>query len=372
MDSTQDLILGVMGGTWVGVYGYPGIEAYVESIKRSEFVGRKVMLCWGIRTEVRAKLIEYGFELVNLPQPNDPFFHARMRVCYEYLKEHHQEFRYIFWLDIKDLILQNDPSKWMEQNLGEHTLVAATEPIPIMREETNWLWARTILGETRAHEIKDCLVLNGGVFAGKAEEMTEVFHQTHLLCYPYGGPYPPCQISMNYVMHTMLNKELHIPQWSEGFAACLHPCWSPWRVPCWTYMRDPHPVLDSSTCTLHSGTIPNPSNPMVMFNSGWGINRRIQITIPSHPLQGLECSDKPEGKAFSIVHGYDRDWDVKSMFEFRYRFGGGFDLASYKVWNEELAQHSPQARRGLRCVKREKPIGNSQLSQSGRVFSRNT
>ena len=165
MDKTSDLILGVMGGTWVGPGSYPGVEAYLESIQRSGFTGRKVMLVWGIRTETRQKLVEYGFEIVDLPQPLDPFFHARMRVCWEYLKEHHQEFRYIFWLDIKDLILQNDPSVWMEQNIGTNSLVVATEPVPIIREETNWLWANTILGESKAKELEDCLVLNGGVLS---------------------------------------------------------------------------------------------------------------------------------------------------------------------------------------------------------------
>jgi len=370
VDKTQDLILGVLGGQWVGVNVYPGVEAYVESIKRSGFTGRKVMLCWGIRTDVRMKLVQYGFELVDLPQPLDPFFHARMRVCGQYLQEHHQEFRYIFWLDIKDLILQSDPSVWMEDNLANHSIVGATEPLPINCEETNWLWARTILGDARAEEIKNCLVLNGGVMAGRAEAMSEFFHQTHLLCYPYGGPYPPCQISMNYVLHTMFRGDLHMPRYSEGFAACLHPFWSPWRTPSWAHLMDPHPVLDINTCTLHAGTTPNSSNSMVVFNPHWANDRKIQITAPSQPLGGLECVDKPEGKSFSIVHGYDRDWDVKSLFEFRYRFGGEFNLAAYKVWNAELASHSSSQHRGLRSIKREKLVGLSLVPQPGRVFKR--
>lgn len=351
----------------MGVNGYPGIEAYVESIKRSGFTGRKIMLCWGIRTDTRMTLLQYGFEVIELPQPRDPFFHARMRVCDQYLEEHRQEFRYIFWLDIKDLILQNDPSVWMETNLGDHNIVAATEPIPIKTEETNWLWARNILGESRAAEIKDCLVLNGGVMAGKADAMAEFFHQTHLLCYPYGGPYPPCQISMNYVLHTMLHEGLYIPSWSEGFAACLHPCHSPWRTPCWPHMRDPHPVLDINTCTLHAGTTPNSSNPMVVFNPNWGVDRKIIIEPVSQPLLGLECEAHPRGKAFSIVHGYDRDWDVKSLFEFRYRFGCEFNLAAYKAWNATM----PTQRRGLRSIRRERITGDSVLPQQGRVFKRN-
>jgi hypothetical protein len=109
---------------------------------------------------------------------------------------------------------------------------------------------------------------------------------------------------------------------------------------------------------------------MVVFNPNWGTDRRIQITSPSQPLHGLECVNAPEGKPFSIVHGYDRDWDVKSLFEFRYRFGGDFNLASYKAWNEELAKLNAGRQRSLRSPKRESFIGVSQLPLPGRVFKR--
>ena len=376
MDKTQDLILGVIGGTWVGPGAYPGVEAYLESIKRSGFIGRKVMLVWGIRNETRAKLIEYGFELVDLPQPSDPFFHARMRVSYEYLKDHYQEFRYIFWLDIKDLILQSDPSVWMEQNIGEYGIVASNECVTIEQEETNKLWAQSILGEEKYQEIKDEEVINGGTWAGKADVMTEVFHQAHLGCYSYQGPYPPCQIWINYVLRQSPFKEvLHIPRWSEGFAACLHPCWSPWRTPCWPNKRDPHPVLDLNTCTLHAGTIPNSENPMIVFNNRWGSVRNVQVGSPSHPLQGVECENNPKGKAFVIVHGYDRDYDVKSLFEFCYRFNGSFDFESFKKYNEELVSQQPTSRRiskSLRRIQGEVFVGNRKQPQSGRVLKRLT
>jgi hypothetical protein len=110
---------------------------------------------------------------------------------------------------------------------------------------------------------------------------------------------------------------------------------------------------------------------MIVFNPNWGTNRRIQIEAPSYPLQGLECAVKPEGKVFSVVHGYDRCWDVKSLFEFRYRFGGTFDLAAYKLWNAELAALQPSARRGLRSPKREKLTGTALVQVAGRSFKRN-
>jgi hypothetical protein len=394
MDKNQDLILGVLGTQWERTRP-GGVESYLESIKRSGFSGRKVMLVWDIHTYTRELLLKAGFELVDLPTPSEPFFTARMRVCWEYLRDHFKEFRYIFWLDVKDLVLQSDPSIWMENDKGNVSIIASTECVPIEHEETNKLWAQSILGESRYQEIKSCEVINGGTWAGEAEAMSEVFHQVHLGCSVYTGGFPPCQIWINYVLHTIMQKDMRIPRWSEGFAACLHPCWSPWRVPCWPYMRDPHPVLDVKTCNLYAGTTPNPKNQMIVFNPVWGNNvrvpqladRKIIIETPSRPLQGVECVDKPEGKLLTIVQGYDRDWDMKVLFEYKYRAGADFNfknvekqqetaaedlLDAYKKYNAEYAKYLPVTRRGLRRVQREGTIGNSQLSCPRRIFNRHT
>ena len=371
-DKTQDLILGVLGGPWVGLK-YPGVEAYLTSTQRSGFSGRKVMIVWSIQPVVRQKLKEYGFELVernSLHSGYDGdvhrgnFFHDRMHVCRDYMRDHWKEFRYVFFLDVKDLILQSDPSIWMENNLGENCLVASNECVNISQEETNKLWAQGILGESKYQEIKDCEVINGGTWAGIAEAMAEVFHQVHTGCQTYKGTHPPCQIWINYVLHTVFKKDLYIPRWSEGFAACLHPCWSPWRVPCWPNLKDVHPVLQLDTCTLYAGTVPDPKNQMIVFNPHWGTTQKVQFASPSDPLKGVECVEKPKGKPFAIVHGADRDWDVKSLFDFRYRFDGKFDLKEYMLRNEAL----PAPRRALRRAN-EGTISGSELPQSRR-FSR--
>lgn len=369
MDKTHDLILGVLGTQWER--SRPGgLESYLESIKRSGFSGRKIMLVWDIHPRTRNLLLQSDFELKDLPSPPEAFFKARMRVCYEFLKENHKEFRYIFWLDIKDLVIQSDPSIWMEKNIGKAEIVASTECVTIEQEETNQLWARTILGEEKYQEIKDCEVINGGTWAGKSSAMAEVFHQVHLGCLTYNGGYPPCQIWINYVLHTMFKERMRIPRWSEGFAACLHPCWSPWRTPCWPHMRDPHPVLNEKTGVLHAGTIPNAKNSMIIFNPRWGKDQRVTLGSPSHPLEGVELVDEPKGKPFVIVHGYDRDWDVKALFEFKYNSVRSFNLQEFLQRNEEYIKSLPAPRRFLRRPPYEVLAGSRQLPQSGRVFKR--
>ena len=138
MNSTHDCILGVLAGPTY-VLKYPGIEAYLVSIEKSGFSGRKIMLVWNIHPITRKYLLQYGFEVIDVPNPipQESFFHTRIRIVADYLPKHYQEFRYIFWLDIKDLILQSNPSVWMEENIGSYKLVGSTECVTIEQEETN-------------------------------------------------------------------------------------------------------------------------------------------------------------------------------------------------------------------------------------------
>jgi hypothetical protein len=279
---------------------------------------------------------------------------------------------------VKDLVLQSDPSVWMEQNIGKAEIIASNECVTIEQEETNKLWAQSILGESKYQEIKDCEVINGGTWAGTSESMTEVFRQVSEGCQTYTGGHPPCQININYVMHTTMKDQVRIPRWSEGFAACLHPCWSPWRMPCWPNMRDQHPVLNPDTCKIYAGTVPNPHNPMIVFNPIWGNNpavqwadRKIILETPSHPLKGIECVDNPTGKLITIVHGYDRDWDMKVLFEYVYRTPeGSSTLDRYKRYNEEYVKHLPVPRRGLRRLQRASVTGDSFVPHASRIFKR--
>ena len=350
MNSTQDVILGVLGGPWCG-FEYPGVEAYLVSIQRSGFTGRKVMLVWQIRLEVKKKLIEYGFEVIDIkPRPPEPFFHARMRLAWEYLKAHHQEFRFVFWLDIKDLVLQSDPSVWMEEHIGDAKIVGSTECVTIEQENTNQLWARTILGDAKYQAIKNAEVINCGTWAGEAEVMSEVFHQVHLGCTTYRGPYPPCQIWLNYVLRQKpFVNMLRIPRWSEGFAACLHPVW--WvdvREHCYPYLRDEYPTIDPNTAVLYPG-VNDPSSECIKFSKMWRRTENFELVpkVSGVPL-GVECVSSHSNKPFVIVHGYDRDWGMKWMFDFKYSFEKDFDFVKYREERDLLCKQSREGPRALR------------------------
>src|ERR1039457_4068417 len=316
MNSTNDCILGVLSGTKYA-RKYEGIESYLVSIERSGFKGRKVMIVWNIHPIAQRLLLKYGFEIIDVPNQTEAFFIARIHVVIDYLKDHYQEFRYIFWLDIKDLILQSDPSIWMEKHIGTNDIVAANECVTIEQEETNQLWAKDVLGMSRYLEIKDEEVINGGTWAGKAEPIMNVFQQVYQIVKDYKGSYPPCQVAINYVLRQPpFKKSLYIPRWSESFAACLHPMWS-WsaRTKCKPVLRDKPPILDLKTGLLYPGQAHNPKNKRIILNR-WNTTIVDGDFDPVNSCELLES--KTDVKPFAIVHGFDRDWHIRELVEANY------------------------------------------------------
>lgn len=329
MDSRNDTIIGVFSN-----YGmtYPGIEAYMVSIARSGYRGRKVLLVWNVRPEVRAILQEYGYELVETapPEPETQhlpvnFFIHRIRVVAEYLAAHQQEFRYVYWLDIKDLIVQTDPSVWMEENIGAAKLIASTECVTLGEEETNAKWIKDVCGPDVYEWLQHHEVINGGTFAGESEIMARLFAAVYEQIKDYNGQWPACQPAINYVLRTPeFIEHLRIPRWSEGFAACLHPMWacgypSNPRDLCRPYLRDTPPAIDIEKRRLYARTASNPASIGLNYAPGWGGGLEFEFTPTYKPRTGIECIEAgPNDKEFCIVHGWDRDWGMKHFFEQTY------------------------------------------------------
>jgi len=334
MDARNDVIIGVFAN-----YGftYPGIESYMVSIARSGFQGRKVLLVWNLGIPVRNMLTRWGYELIDVDPPAKEtkalpvnFFIHRIKVVAEYLRMHHRDFRFVFWLDIKDLILQNDPSLWMEKHKGDARIIASTECVTLEQEETNNKWILDVCG-TEVHSwLKDHEVINGGTFAGDAIVMAAVFGNVYEFIRDYKGEYPACQPAINYVLRTKpFIDDLRIPRWSEGFAACLHPMWAqgmrhgfPWnpRDLCRPFLRDVPPALDFNKRLLYARTKTNPDNMGLLYQT-FGQSIDFAFTPHNHPTYGIELIDATEQDIpFSIVHGWDRDPGMAHFFTEAYSF----------------------------------------------------
>lgn len=221
MDATNDLLLGVFANV-----DFSWIEAYMVSSKRCGFRGRKILLVWNLAQEVRDKLIEFGFELVDVPQgtqggdwhtSHKNFYEYRDRLAYEFLRDRGHEFRYVLWMDIRDLIFQTDPSVWFEKHLGDKKLVIATESYFIKNESCNDNWVRNIFDAETYTRLREEEALNGGTFAGTPEVLAEVFKRTCSIA--AGTTQIAEQAALNHIAREPDFAPVTIvPRLSEGFA----------------------------------------------------------------------------------------------------------------------------------------------------------
>lgn len=182
MDATNDLLLGVFANQ-----GFEWIEAYMVSSQSCGFRGRKILLVWNLAEDVRKKLIEYGFELVEAPQISGEgdwhtmhknFYEYRDRLAHDFIVSRGHEFRYILWMDIRDLIFQSDPSAWMEKHLGDNKVVIATESYAIKNEQCNDNWCKKIFNAAEYASLREHEALNGGTFAGTPDALAYIFKRT--------------------------------------------------------------------------------------------------------------------------------------------------------------------------------------------------
>ena len=321
----DDCILGVFAN-----YGfeYPGIEQYMVSIARSGYQGRKVLLVWNLRPDVRNMLVRFGWELIDTPPPPKEtkklpvnFFIHRVKVVAEHLQTNFFKYRDVFWLDIKDLVLQTNPSYWMEKNRKGAAIIASTECVTLGQEETNNLWIKDVCGLEIHDWLKEEEVINGGTFAGEARLMTYVFSRVYDFIKDYDGEFPACQPAINYVMHSPgIKEQVRIPRWTEGFAACLHPMWamghpSNARDLVRPYLRDVPPALDIETRLLYAREASNPNSMSLNFCSKWGQALEFTFMPTYKSRRGIEIiKATPADVPFSIVHGWDRDWNMKHFF----------------------------------------------------------
>ena len=91
------------------------IKPYVESIEQSGFKGRKVMMVYDIPQETIDYLKSKEWELYQ-NELQQHIILQRFRDIYKLLEQFPKD-ETIIWTDVKDVIFQTDPTKWIEKNM---------------------------------------------------------------------------------------------------------------------------------------------------------------------------------------------------------------------------------------------------------------
>ena len=278
----KDLVIGCTTN-----YDWSKLKYWVNSINKSGFQGDKVMVAFNIDYETIEKLSQAGFQVILPGKPNEqtqryeyqsslPVHVERFVHIYNYLQSH-DTYRFVITTDVKDVVFQKDPTKFLGMELPGAKLMFASESM-LYKDEP---WGNQNLMETFGpffHErFKDNIIYNVGVLAGRGDAMRD-------LC------------AMIFVMS--VNRPIPIVDQSTfNFMISQEPYKSVAR-----YMTSE----EGWACQL--GTTADPSK-LEQF--------KPFLLEPSPIMKDGEVATS-SGKVFTIVHQYDRVPEWKKVIEEKY------------------------------------------------------
>lgn len=247
----KDLMIGAIAN-----YSPNMIQAYVHSIEKCEFDGDKVMLVYDVPDQTINFLKQHGWSVFTSKLTGHPHMH-RLIDIYFYLRQS-EEYRYVITTDVRDVVFQTNPVKYLEENLNKK-IIASSENV--LYKDEPWGTKNILEGYGPAFfEIyKDTKICNVGVLAGEYKELMNMLLLNYMVSQAGDVRHFTDQSSFNFI----INNELIIDKIQiEGI---------------------------ETNWALQMGTLTN--------------NKHIGEYELKHD-NGLIMHDK---KPFVIVHQYDRD-----------------------------------------------------------------
>ena len=151
-------------------YSPEDIKPYVESIDQSGFLGKKVMLVYDVPQQTVDYLKSKGWELYG-GELQQHIILQRFRDVYKLLDNFLDET--IIWTDVKDVIFQQDPTKWIESNMKKE-IMAFSESIKLKDDP----WAVVNSGTSFPMEwewLQDKTSYCAGTIVGKGIALKDLF-----------------------------------------------------------------------------------------------------------------------------------------------------------------------------------------------------
>lgn len=280
----KDLIISAYTG-----YDWSKIKFWANSIDRCGFKGDRAMIVYNSDPETVQRLVDLGFSVVAFAQdPVSKNFYwpgqqlvvvvQRFYNFWNYLDQIPDDrYRFVITTDCKDVIFQQDPSKWLEENIGNHSIVASSESL-LYRNEP-WGNDNLMRSYPMLHaRMKNVPIWNCGVQAGRQREMKELWLNIWMLCHA-GMIHNPDQAAYNVLLGTRAWESITKFTMSEsGWAAQLGTTMDPLKI---------------------NGFAPHLLEPVPMFDGNL-----------------VKTSN---GNVFTVVHQYDRIPEIKSIFEKIYK-----------------------------------------------------
>jgi hypothetical protein len=253
----KDLIVGCSTN-----YDWSKLKYWINSINESGFEGDKVLILMNCDKDTTQKVTDAGFSVIAFNQDKDGnlIYQSQLMVhverfihIYKLLKDN--DYRYVITTDVRDVIFQKNPVKWLEENLSEQEdLVFSSESMKYKDEP----WGRENItqcyGQGIYEDFKNNTIFNVGVLAGRGHAMRDLTLQLFLNC--INRPIPIVDQAVFNVMisrHPYVKTSMYMKS-EEGWACQLGTTADPSKIDSFRpHLLEPSPKLDGDKVVTSEG-----------------------------------------------------------------------------------------------------------------------
>jgi hypothetical protein len=243
-------------------YDWAKLKYWINSINESGFEGDKVLILMNCDKETAQKVTDAGFSIIAFNQDKDGnlTYQSQLMVhverfihIYKLLKDN--DYRYVITTDVRDVIFQKNPVKWLEENLSEQEdLVFSSESMKYKDEP----WGRENItqcyGQGIYEDFKNNTIFNVGVLAGRGHAMRDLTLQLFLNC--INRPIPIVDQAVFNVMisrHPYVKTSMYMKS-EEGWACQLGTTADPSKIDSFRpHLLEPSPKLDGDKVVTSEG-----------------------------------------------------------------------------------------------------------------------
>ncbi|NDE91743.1 MAG: hypothetical protein EB059_11550 [Alphaproteobacteria bacterium] len=255
----RDIVIGSITG-----YDFEAIKPWVNSLERSGFTGMKAMLCYNIKQPVIDELAKRNFTIFAFEQNADgviftkPFniVVERFYHMWLFLKDTKQKYnlRYLIAPDVRDVLFQENPSAWLEKNIGDKKIIAPSESIAYEHET----WGQQNLLQSYGGDIYSAhckhTITNAGTIAGEIDTMLDLFLTVYLAS-KGGASVNPDQAALNIILNTKTYRDItYFAPANAGWACQAGVTADPKIITAYRpHLTEAEPVFDGQVVRTQSG-----------------------------------------------------------------------------------------------------------------------
>ena len=243
-------------------YDWAKLKYWINSINESGFTGDKVMILMNCDKETVNKVSDAGFDIIGFGQDDkgNLVYNSNMMVhverfynIYQHLKS--KDYRYVITTDVKDVVFQQNPSVWLENNLtDDKDLIFSSESIKYKDEPWGDQNLRETFGTQIYEDFKNNTIFNVGVLAGRGYAMKDLCMNIFTSC--LGRPIKICdQSTFNFLIsqHPYLKTSMYAHS-EDGWACQLGTTADPSKIEQFRpFLLEPSPKMVGDKVATSTG-----------------------------------------------------------------------------------------------------------------------